>query len=575
MQLTLQMFSVESAGENTGQPSVVAEENGEGQFGNLFDILLDNVDGDGPNLPETLISGRNFQSASRVDAQSNVRFDLTAAKTELKRTQPVEGLLSDNSESIAEPEAPGDESISLRNVQVPTDAHRLVEPIGLASQPRKIAVSEHRHDVDAKSVEAAKTDRGIDPESVASRTVIVPEQNAKAPENAVPSLAFGGNSKPLDVESKGVARLVSGKVTAEMATDSGHSVKPERAKFDQDGPDATPPVVPRTVASKMPEGPRHVAPVPDGPPSPLGNDGSLPRDLSGVKSNQRMTAVEPDVTSQPSDAMSKRIKPEDQPALIRNADPKTVARSVARVDVAHQPASATVEAAVNFDVNRQGNDERAHDLRETLPDIARSFTGSEKHHQSTAGISPNTAATVGVPTQIAAVQTDLFAAQDPGHQDFDIAELSAGSERIEAKRISPDPGLRLADPAARPVIAQIVQATKSSTEGIVEVRLSPEELGRVRLSMTAGETGMVVHVAAERPETLELLRRNVDVFAANLQQEGFGNLNFSFGGEQAPDHADAEFTIDDGTLGEAPAIVGEKVAQVTSLTIDGKLDIRL
>ena len=55
---------------------------------------------------------------------------------------------------------------------------------------------------------------------------------------------------------------------------------------------------------------------------------------------------------------------------------------------------------------------------------------------------------------------------------------------------------------------------------MVEVKLSPEELGRVRLSMTTAETGMTVLVTAERPETLDLIRRNIDLFAADLERTG-------------------------------------------------------
>ena len=75
-------------------------------------------------------------------------------------------------------------------------------------------------------------------------------------------------------------------------------------------------------------------------------------------------------------------------------------------------------------------------------------------------------------------------------------------------------------------LAEIVQTNSGKT---VDVALSPEELGRVRLSITSADNGVVVSILAERPETLELLRRNVDQLDQELRQLGYQNTSFSFG----------------------------------------------
>jgi hypothetical protein len=81
----------------------------------------------------------------------------------------------------------------------------------------------------------------------------------------------------------------------------------------------------------------------------------------------------------------------------------------------------------------------------------------------------------------------------------------------------------------RNVSHQIAEMVRATADGTVEVRLSPEELGRVRLSMTPGEGGLHVAIHAERPETLDLMRRNVDLLAKDLRQQGHEAISFSFG----------------------------------------------
>ena len=43
---------------------------------------------------------------------------------------------------------------------------------------------------------------------------------------------------------------------------------------------------------------------------------------------------------------------------------------------------------------------------------------------------------------------------------------------------------------------------------------------------------MVVHVQTERPETLDLLRRHIDMLARDLAEAGYEGASFDFGDEQ-------------------------------------------
>ena len=65
--------------------------------------------------------------------------------------------------------------------------------------------------------------------------------------------------------------------------------------------------------------------------------------------------------------------------------------------------------------------------------------------------------------------------------------------------------------------------------GRLDVTLQPEDLGRLRLVFTPSESGLTVAVSADRPETLDLLRRNIDLLAGDLAQQGFTDVAFQFG----------------------------------------------
>jgi len=112
----------------------------------------------------------------------------------------------------------------------------------------------------------------------------------------------------------------------------------------------------------------------------------------------------------------------------------------------------------------------------------------------------------------------------------------------------------------------------------VDVALSPEELGRVRLSISQAEGGLVVSVQAERPETLDMLRRNIDQLDQELRLLGYADPGFSFsheGGDtgQQPDTLSRENSIaEDQPAVPVAGAVSE--SQPTSLGNAG-LDIRL
>lgn len=80
---------------------------------------------------------------------------------------------------------------------------------------------------------------------------------------------------------------------------------------------------------------------------------------------------------------------------------------------------------------------------------------------------------------------------------------------------------------------QMVDALIRQPNQPVEIALNPEELGRVRIVLTHLDTGLTVAISAERPETLDLMRRHIEQLAAEFRQLGYENIGFEFSGGDA------------------------------------------
>lgn len=111
----------------------------------------------------------------------------------------------------------------------------------------------------------------------------------------------------------------------------------------------------------------------------------------------------------------------------------------------------------------------------------------------------------------------------------------------------------------------------------VEITLSPEELGKVRMTVSAAEGTLTLTLTADRADTLDLLRRHINQLAQDFRDLGFDRLNFSFSQDRKDGGhtADGQDTPADAgpTHPSLPAPVHPRPPPQAPLS--GGLDIRL
>lgn len=114
----------------------------------------------------------------------------------------------------------------------------------------------------------------------------------------------------------------------------------------------------------------------------------------------------------------------------------------------------------------------------------------------------------------------------PAEEPVAVARSEGGLSGTGRSEATPEQGNT---PPAPPPTRQIAEAVRMGSGNPVELVLSPEELGRVVISFQGEGESLRIHLTAERPETLDLLRRHVGELAAELKAQGYDSAGFSFG----------------------------------------------
>lgn len=126
--------------------------------------------------------------------------------------------------------------------------------------------------------------------------------------------------------------------------------------------------------------------------------------------------------------------------------------------------------------------------------------------------------------------------------------------------------------AASVTVQIVTQVTTSPLSGVIELRLTPTELGPVRIIMQANDGGTTIAIFADNPQTLDLMRRNSDMLLQEFRSLGHSNIAFQFGpGGQGHGHHTPESRITHAAFEVEPAHTNPMPCAVKA---DG-LDLRL
>lgn len=148
--------------------------------------------------------------------------------------------------------------------------------------------------------------------------------------------------------------------------------------------------------------------------------------------------------------------------------------------------------------------------------------------------------------------------------DAEFTVSSGDAKGAQSSVVHSAPGTTFGRSDTLAVVRQITDMLPRLSDRAVEIRLSPEELGTVRLQLVQSDQGLVVHVHAERPETLDLLRRHIDQLARHLEASGQEASGFTFSDGQGQtsgnNHTDQSAGIATPETGEAlpdaPVVAG-------------------
>ncbi|MDU8929619.1 flagellar hook-length control protein FliK [Alisedimentitalea sp. MJ-SS2] len=245
------------------------------------------------------------------------------------------------------------------------------------------------------------------------------------------------------------------------------------------------------------------------------------------------------------------------------------------------PAATVVAPGHNFEPVPPSFDDpslpvvpRSTPIRSGLQSTA--LPGPPSPHQVTPTF---TVATMGTPVQILMPGLN----EQPGRDHVAAIPKTALSPELAATEAVHSVGPTLfspATPAKAPLAVQIAQqivtAIPHPNGQPIELRLNPEELGRVNLSLLQSDTAITVTILAERGETLDLLRRHIALLEREFRDIGFEKIQFTFGSsdhsntnpeaEHGDDHPGNPTTVDAET---------DEGLDHTTLSVSEGLDLRL
>ena len=118
-------------------------------------------------------------------------------------------------------------------------------------------------------------------------------------------------------------------------------------------------------------------------------------------------------------------------------------------------------------------------------------------------------------------------------------------------------------------------SASNPAEGVIEIILTPEDLGPMKIILTPGEK-MHVSVFAEQHETYQILKRNSGILEEELRQSGLGKADVSFSnngknsqsGGSVPESTRNTEDEPEASTGKAPPVLSRTGRNVANREID-------
>ena len=245
--------------------------------------------------------------------------------------------------------------------------------------------------------------------------------------------------------------------------------------------------------------------------------------------------------------------PPTTPAKVQNSDISNIPVQTTEVPRGSAIPAEGQKAGIN--VLEQSSDKgkgrasREADALDTQPRVTTAETNAARRQIEIAHqrVQIQNTTQTSVAAQTAVQQAVSLTESVASGQSFDavLGETAGLSQLLTEAVISPGTVHRPETP--RLVAVQLAEAIATKGERNIEVALSPEELGRVKMRLSTSEAGVSVLITTERPETQDMMRRHIDQLAEEFRRMGFEDISFEFSSEGFAGEAGGDGLQDDST----------------------------
>ena len=194
---------------------------------------------------------------------------------------------------------------------------------------------------------------------------------------------------------------------------------------------------------------------------------------------------------------------------------------------------------------------------------------------------PGKTVVIAEPSQVEPPKTPMVAVASQNAPDsplmsiFEVQDTSPIHRPSVTTYQAAQPSVR-AQITPQMIASQISASISGNSSDTIEIRLDPPELGRLIVSITQTDTGVMAHIAADKADIAEFLRRNSDTLARELEKAGFANSSLEFSHGENPQNNDEH---NSEATAYKDAATTENTANSTdthaTYILHGELDIRL